>query len=97
MFERAHLKQLITRMQEPRRFLQVVIGPRQVGKTTMITQLLKKNLIPSHVASADAVPVSNHILLEQHWETARLKMDQQEARELNKSIELIKKIMQSEI
>ncbi len=42
MFERAHLKQLITRMQEPRRFLQVVIGPRQVGKTTMITQLLKK-------------------------------------------------------
>ncbi len=74
------------------RFLQVVIGPRQVGKTTMITQLLKKNLIPSHVASADAVPVSNHIWLEQHWETARLKMDQQEAKEFLLVIDEIQKI-----
>ena len=34
MFERHHLQTLIKRMQEPGRFLQVIMGPRQVGKTT---------------------------------------------------------------
>ena len=40
MFERRHLQTLIKRMREPRRFLQVIMGPRQVGKTTLVTQLV---------------------------------------------------------
>jgi len=39
MYERPHLQQLVTRIQESKQFIEVVIGPRQVGKTTMITQL----------------------------------------------------------
>jgi len=37
-FVRPVLERLIARMQEPRRFLQVVAGARQVGKTTLVRQ-----------------------------------------------------------
>ena len=40
MIERAALAGLRARLREPRRFLQVVAGPRQVGKTTMVAQAL---------------------------------------------------------
>ncbi len=32
MFERIELQQLTKVIQEPRKFIQVVVGPRQVGK-----------------------------------------------------------------
>ena len=35
MFERAYLKSVKKRIEEPRRFIQVIPGPRQVGKTTI--------------------------------------------------------------
>ena len=40
MYERTYLKQVKSRIEEPRQFIQVILGPRQVGKTTMISQLL---------------------------------------------------------
>ncbi|WP_372907106.1 AAA family ATPase, partial [Saccharopolyspora indica] len=46
MFERPHLQALIRRIQEERRFIQVLTGPRQVGKTTLVTQLVKKMALP---------------------------------------------------
>ena len=46
MYERSYLKQVKSRMEEPRKFIQVVLGPRQVGKTTMLTQLLSQLSIP---------------------------------------------------
>jgi len=41
MFERIELQQLTKVIQEPRKFIQVVVGPRQVGKTTLVTQLIQ--------------------------------------------------------
>jgi len=38
-FERAMLTVLKSRLAEPRRFIQVLAGPRQVGKTTLVLQL----------------------------------------------------------
>ena len=92
MFERPHLQGIINRVVEPRRFIQVLIGPRQVGKTTLVYQLLEKCKIPSHFASADAIASSNSTWLEQQWETARLKMDQKEAGEFLLVIDEIQKI-----
>lgn len=92
MFERIHLQQIINRINEPRRFIQVLFGPRQVGKTTLILQLLAKCKIPSHFASADAIPASNTVWLEQQWETARLKMDQDNASDFLLVIDEIQKI-----
>ena len=37
-FERKHLPLLTTRLKEKRRFIQVLAGPRQVGKTTLVNQ-----------------------------------------------------------
>jgi predicted AAA+ superfamily ATPase len=36
--ERHHLQLLIDRMKEPRRFIQVIMGPRQTGKTTLVKE-----------------------------------------------------------
>src|ERR1700722_8326376 len=92
MFERPHLQPIIKRIQEPRRFIQVLLGPRQVGKTTLIFQLLERHKMPYHFASADATAASNITWLEQQWETARLKMDQNEAGEFLLVIDEIQKI-----
>ncbi len=76
MFERHHLQPLIKRMKEPRRFIQVIMGPRQVGKTTLVTQLTGKVKIDHHFISADSIVAGNSTWLEQQWEAARIKMDQ---------------------
>lgn len=74
MYERVHLQWLTNRIQESRRFIQVVVGPRQVGKTTVITQLIQKQESGYYFVSADAVVASNGSWLQQQWEIARLKM-----------------------
>lgn len=65
-------QKLIKRLLEPRRFIQVLYGPRQVGKTTAIKQVLNTIDPPSHYASADQPTVRDEIWLEGQWEAARL-------------------------
>jgi predicted AAA+ superfamily ATPase len=74
MFERAYLKLVKERVEEPRRFIQVIVGPRQVGKTTMVTQLLSGLAIPSLYESADAISATNKTWLVQVWESARIRL-----------------------
>ena len=76
MFERPYLQLLEKRIKERRKFIQVLMGPRQVGKTTLVNQLLENTSIPFHFASADAIASFGNTWLEQQWETARLKMEQ---------------------
>ncbi len=92
MFERIHLESLTKRMQEPRRFLQVIMGPRQVGKTTLVNQLTEKLATDYIFVSADAVAASNTIWLEQQWEAARIKMHQVKATEFLLVIDEIQKV-----
>lgn len=94
MFVRPHLQELIQRIQEPRNFIQVVMGPRQVGKTTLVTQLADKISMPRHFASADAIAATNTTWLEQQWETARAMMDQHKASKFLLIIDEIQKIEQ---
>jgi uncharacterized protein len=91
MFERFHLQELIKRMQEPRKFIHVIMGPRQVGKTTLVTQLTDKLKTGYLFISADAV-ATNTTWLEQQWEAARIKMDQDKATEFLFVIDEIQKI-----
>jgi predicted AAA+ superfamily ATPase len=44
---------LARRLAEPRRFIQVVAGARQVGKTTLVQQVLARHRGLARVASAD--------------------------------------------
>ncbi len=92
MFERSELQTLRKRIKEPRQFIQVVMGPRQVGKTTLVSQLFKQATIPGLFESADAIAASNPSWLQQIWETARLKMKTQASKEFLLIIDEIQKI-----
>ncbi len=72
MYKRAEIKLLQKRVLEPRRYIQVIMGPRQVGKTTLVNQLLEDLKYSSLYESADAVPAAGSLWIEQIWENARL-------------------------
>jgi len=92
MYERPYLKQVKLRVEEPRKFIQVILGPRQVGKTTMVTQLLSQLSIPYVYESADAIAATNSAWLMQVWETARLRMKASGASEYLLVVDEIQKI-----
>lgn len=92
MFERPYLKSVKARIEEPRKFIQVILGPRQVGKTTMVNQLLSQLSIPNIYESADAIAATNSAWLMQVWETARLRMKASGAEEHLLVIDEIQKI-----
>ena len=92
MIERALLQELTKRVQEPRRFIQVLMGPRQVGKTTMVLQMLKKISIPYIFESADAVTAVNASWLGQLWEIAQMQMKMQGSNEFLIVIDEVQKI-----
>jgi uncharacterized protein len=70
---RQQLQSLTTRLAEPRRFMQVVAGPRQVGKTTLVRQTLAAldARIARHSVSADSPGLVGATWLQTQWETAR--------------------------
>lgn len=72
MYNRPAFKTLLIRIKEPRRFIQVIAGPRQVGKTTLIKQIIESLDIPMHYASADEPTLKSNIWIEQQWEIGRL-------------------------
>ncbi len=71
-FERPQAATLRARLDEPRRFLQVVAGPRQVGKTTLVEQVLGQLPMPSLLVSADEPTLGDPAWLAAQWERARL-------------------------
>ena len=73
MFKRSLVSVLQARLLEQRRFLQVLVGPRQVGKTTMARQVLEMLGLPSVYASADGPLLEERLWIEQQWDQARLK------------------------
>ena len=74
MFERSELQIIKKRITEPRRFIQVISGPRQVGKTTMINQLEKQISFRMMYKAADAVLAGSSLWIDQVWDTARLSL-----------------------
>lgn len=92
MFERPYLKLVKSRIEEPRMFIQVILGPRQVGKTTMITQLVEQLSVPHLFESADAVQATNSVWITQIWESARLRMKAVNASEFLLVIDEVQKI-----
>lgn len=92
MFEKPELAMLKARIAEPRRFMQVIMGPRQVGKTTLVRQLLKQIDIPFHFAAADAVASADSVWIEQQWETARFRLSNEKPPAVVLVIDEIQKI-----
>lgn len=71
MFTRVYVNTLRVRLTEPRRFIQVVIGPRQVGKTTALHQVLPDVAIPHIYAAADLPGPPDADWIVRQWQEAR--------------------------
>ena len=92
MYKRPHFKEIKKRLKEPKSFIQVIAGPRQVGKTTLIQQVIQEISIPSVYISADAIANTDTTWLDQQWQNARLKLQIQNHAELLFVIDEIQKV-----
>jgi hypothetical protein len=70
-FRRAAKEVLGARLSEPRRFMQVVTGPRQVGKTTLVRQVMADDHLTAHFVSADDPGLRDPTWLVSQWQVAR--------------------------
>ena len=71
MYKRPIYPVVAKRLGEPRRFIQVLAGPRQTGKTTLARQILGAFKGPGHYATADEPVLKSRVWIEQQWESAR--------------------------
>lgn len=71
-YQRPQAAVLAGRLAEPRRHLQVVAGPRQVGKSTLVQQVVEATRLAARSASADEPTLRGPEWIEQQWQAARL-------------------------
>lgn len=71
-YQRLQARLLLSRLAEPRRFLHVVAGPRQVGKSTLVQQVVEALGLPHRIASADEPTLRGVEWVAQQWDAARL-------------------------
>ena len=73
MKNRPIFNKIVSRIEEPRKFIQVLLGPRQVGKTTLALQLEKVIKIPFNYVSADSATLEDASWIKAAWDNARQK------------------------
>ncbi|MCK5804970.1 MAG: ATP-binding protein [Lentisphaeria bacterium] len=74
MFKRKQSLLLAQRLREPRRFIQVLTGPRQTGKTVIARQVQDEWPGASLYASSDEPTLRDSAWLGQQWDLARLRL-----------------------
>ncbi len=74
MFKRQQATVLRSRIDEPRRFIQVIAGARQVGKSTMVKQVTSELTIPFLLTTAEEAPDKNPSWISYVWRQARQAM-----------------------
>lgn len=75
MYKRAEYQIIKSRLEEQRRFVQVVMGARQIGKSTVVKQVLKDLDAPYQFYSADNVPATNSAWISNCWAASRSLME----------------------
>jgi predicted AAA+ superfamily ATPase len=91
-FQRSQVEVLKVRLGEPRKFIQVIAGPRQVGKTTIALQAANLLSIDHHYVSADGPTLQKSSWLTQQWEVARLLAKKTNANEAVLIVDEVQKI-----
>jgi predicted AAA+ superfamily ATPase len=71
-YQRPQADSLAARLREPRRFVQVVAGPRQVGKTTLVQQVVDASGLSARFPSADEPTLRGSGWIAQQWDASRL-------------------------
>lgn len=91
-YVRKQFDTLKQRILEPRKFMQVVAGPRQVGKTTLVEQVLAQVDIPHVTEVGDTVTPEDSDWIHRVWEAARTTMMIRGLREYLLVIDEVQKI-----
>jgi len=92
MYKRAEYLTIKSRIEEPRKFIQVVMGPRQVGKSTVVKQVLQELDMPYQFFSADNVPATNSAWVSNCWAAVRSLKENREQESMLLVIDEIQKI-----
>lgn len=92
MYKRAEYQTIKGRLEEKRKFIQVVMGPRQVGKSTVVKQVLQDLSVPYQLFSADNVPASNTAWVSNCWSAVRSLKENRELESIILVIDEIQKI-----
>jgi predicted AAA+ superfamily ATPase len=92
MFKRPQFQLIKKRIVEERRFIQVISGPRQVGKTTLVQQVLDDLSFPGYYISADGLANAGAAWLQEQWEVARIRWKESTAQEFLLIIDEIQKV-----
>ena len=71
MYKRSEYQIIKKRLEEQRRFIQVVMGARQIGKSTVVKQVLKDLEEPYQFFSADNVPATSSAWISNCWAAVR--------------------------
>ena len=71
MYKRTEYQSIKERIKESRKFIQVVMGARQIGKSTVVKQVLNDLDEPYRMFSADNVPTTNSAWISDCWAAAR--------------------------
>lgn len=74
MYKRRQFAELKQRVEEPRNKIQVVSGARQVGKSTLVKQVLQEISIGYIFVSGDNVPKDDNSWIGEVWDSARKRM-----------------------
>lgn len=72
MYRRQIIEIINKRLNEKRSFIQILLGPRQVGKTTLVMQLKESGEVPQIYASADEAQMRDRHWLETQWQRGRV-------------------------
>ena len=91
-YKRQQFAEVLERMNEPRRFIQVLAGPRQVGKSTLIDQALSECQLPHYLYNADGIDENDTDWIRRIWESVRIQMDTKQEKEAVLAIDEIHKI-----
>lgn len=92
MYKRAEYQIIKDRLEEQRRFIQVVMGARQIGKSTVVKQVLKDLDVPYQLFSADNVPATNSAWISNCWAAVRSLKESKELENIILIIDEIQKI-----
>lgn len=92
MYKRDVYSTLLARMREPRKRIQVVMGPRQVGKSTVVGQVLKDLDRPYVYCNADSVAATDTRWIADTWSSVRLRMRAMGLDEIILAIDEVQKI-----
>ena len=71
MYKRIEYQTIKERLKESRKFIQVVMGARQIGKSTVVKQVLNDLDEPYRMFSADNVPTTNSAWISDCWAAVR--------------------------